>query len=130
MPVRSLSRTLSTAAAAGALSLALTAPAPARPDTGNCSCGGARVPQHLTTKGADAAAPDQQRPVPQPPTWPAHPQALTPPRTVAAPSASDRGFQWDDAGIGAAGTLAIVLVGLGGTVLIRRRRVGEPPLPA
>jgi hypothetical protein len=136
MLARPLSRILTTTVAAGALSFALTAPALARPDTGNCSCGGARVPQQLTTKGTDVAAPDQQNPIPaqtrpvaQPaPTWPLHPEALTAPR-AAAPSV-DAGFQWGDAGIGAGGALAVVLVGLGGTLLVRRRGVSDPPVPA
>ncbi|MFZ0971259.1 MAG: hypothetical protein WAN22_03470 [Solirubrobacteraceae bacterium] len=42
----------------------------------------------------------------------------------AGPSAQ-AGFQWDDAGIGAAGVLALVGVGAGVTVVIRRR-VREP----
>jgi hypothetical protein len=133
MSVRSLSRVVTTSLATGAISLGLTAPGLARPDAGNCSCGGARVPLHVSSSGSGsgAAARDQQKPIPQPPTWPAHPQTLTPPRPAAAtPSAGDRGFQWDDAGIGAAGAIGIVLAGFGGTVLVRRRRLGDPALPA
>ena len=38
----------------------------------------------------------------------------------AAPSSSE--FDWSDAGIGAGGTLAIIAIAVGGTVLVTRRR--------
>jgi hypothetical protein len=42
---------------------------------------------------------------------------------VASPTApSSSGFDWGDAGIGAAGTLAVIAIAAGGTVLVIRRR--------
>jgi hypothetical protein len=37
------------------------------------------------------------------------------------------GFQWGDAGIGAAGTLGLILAATGGTLLLARRRNDPPP---
>jgi hypothetical protein len=121
MPVRSLSRVLRSAVAAGALTLAVSGTAVA-------------MPADNVTPGTDVAAPDQQNPIPpvrepvaqQAPTWPANPATLTRPQTVSA----DAGFQWDDAGIGAGGALVVVLAGFGGALAIRRRHMADPPLPA
>jgi MYXO-CTERM domain-containing protein len=94
------------------------------------------VPKGNVTSGTDVAAPDQQNPVPAPekpipasaPTWPENPQPLPPPQPS---SSSDAGFQWDDAGIGAGGALAIVaLAGLGGAFVLRRRHQADPPIAA
>jgi hypothetical protein len=42
---------------------------------------------------------------------------------VAAPTPpSSSGFDWGDAGIGAGGTLAVIAIAVGGTVLVTRRR--------
>ena len=42
---------------------------------------------------------------------------------VTSPTApSSSGFDWGDAGIGAAGTLAVIAIAAGGTVLVTRRR--------
>jgi hypothetical protein len=41
-----------------------------------------------------------------------------------APSASS-GFQWDDAGIGAAGAVVLLGVGAGAATTVRRRRSGR-----
>ena len=42
---------------------------------------------------------------------------------VAAPAPpSPSGFDWGDAGIGAGGTLAVIAIAVGGTVLVTRRR--------
>ena len=116
MSVRSLSRALGATAAAGALTLATSGAAsagPARPDAGD------PAPTAVAPKVAPA------------PTWPLHPQTLTPPHGPSpSPSASDRGFQWDDAGIGAGGALLVVVVGLGGVLAFRRRTVADPPLAA
>ena len=138
MSVRSLSRPLGALAAAGALTLASAGAALAVP-VRDCACGGARVAAHPSgnvTSGTDVAARDQQNPIPAPvkpniaapPTWPLHPQTLTPPH-ASSPSA-DAGFQWDDAGIGAGGALIVVLVGFGGAMAFRRRTVVDPPLAA
>ena len=47
------------------------------------------------------------------------------PTIVAVPSAtapSSTGFEWGDAGIGAAGMLVVVAIAAGGTLLVMRRR--------
>jgi hypothetical protein len=131
MLTRTLSRLATTGLVAGAL-VALPSAAlamPARDASGaTLSPSGAHLPVNASgnvTAGTDVAAPDQQnpapaaQPVPQPPTWPENPQPLPQPTTVSATSGTD--FQWDDAGIGAGGAVAIVLAGLGGIVLVRRR---------
>jgi hypothetical protein len=134
MSVRSLSRAVAALAAAGALTAATAGAAlavPARPDMGDQVAASGNV-----TSGTDVAAPDQQNPIPAPvkpriaapPTWPLHPQTLTPP-AASSPSA-DAGFQWDDAGIGAGGALLVVLAGVGGVFALRRRGVTDPPLAA
>jgi hypothetical protein len=52
-------------------------------------------------------------------------QNAAPPPAAKASAPSSHGFQWDDAGIGAAGALALVSVG-SGTMLARRRRTHHP----
>jgi hypothetical protein len=37
------------------------------------------------------------------------------------------GFHWGDAGIGAGGTLALIVIGLGGTLTVTRRRHQRDP---
>ena len=146
MSVRSITRLAGTGLVAGALTVALSVPAfavPARDSSGAViptASGTGTAPaanaSGNVTAGTDVAAPDQQNTIPapvkpkiaSPPTWPLHPQTLTPPR-ASSPSA-DTGFQWDDAGIGAGGALLVVLVGLGGVMAFRRRTVAEPPLAA
>jgi hypothetical protein len=135
MQVRSLSRTMKSAVAAGVLALAVPGAAlavPAPPDSGTP----AATVSGNTTAGTDVAAPDQQNPIPaepkpvpqQAPTWPENPQVLTPTSSTAA--SADGGFEWDDAGIGAGGALVVVLAGLGGVMALRRRHVADPPLAA
>jgi hypothetical protein len=51
------------------------------------------------------------------------PHALT--RPVEAPSS---GFDWADAGLGAAGTLSLLALGAGGLAVTRRSRRGRPTL--
>jgi hypothetical protein len=135
-----LSRVAAAGLAAASLGAALSVPASAQPSRDNCSCGGARVSHDVgsgnVTSGTDVAAPDQQNPIPPAakptvaaaPTWPENPQTLAPVRTVTV-SAGD-GFQWDDAGIGAGGALAIVLTGLGAVAIVRRRNAPDAPLAA
>ena len=41
---------------------------------------------------------------------------------VASPTPSSSAFDWGDAGIGAGGTLAVIAIAVGGTVLVTRRR--------
>lgn len=63
----------------------------------------------------------------------AHSQATTPSRTVSTSptivrvSAGNSGFDWVDAGIGAAGGLAISIVGLGGALATSQHRAPRPP---
>ncbi len=135
MLTRTLTRLATTGLVAGALVAVPSATAlavPARDASGaTLSPSGAHLPVNASgnvTAGTDVAAPDQQNPVPappaaqpapQPPTWPENPQPLPSPPAVSTSTGTD--FQWDDAGIGAGGALAIVLAGLGCTVLVRRR---------
>jgi hypothetical protein len=143
MLVTSLARAVAACTAAGAFAIAGAAPALAVPaDPGAaCACGGARVaepPARLFTRGTDVAAPDQQspvtaerRPIAVPaPDGPRVPATLSPERRAAIAQNAD--FQWDDAALGAGGTLAIVLAATGGAVLLRRRRPAgrRPPAPA
>jgi hypothetical protein len=51
------------------------------------------------------------------------PEAPSVPRLQVV-EASSRGFEWGDAGIGAAGVLALVSVGTGAAMLLSRRRRG------
>ncbi len=50
-------------------------------------------------------------------------QNATRPSARPAATASPQGFQWDDAGIGAAGALVLLGVGSGAAVALRRRTV-------
>jgi hypothetical protein len=83
-------------------------------------------PQPIT----QVATMDDGRPIPQPPTWPLHPKVIpppasTPPATVVAPHFASP-FDWGAAAIGAATTLAALSLLLAAGVAIRRRRVGPP----
>jgi hypothetical protein len=53
----------------------------------------------------------------------APPRAMT--RTVEVPST---GFDWTDAGLGAAGMLSLLTLGAGGVAVTRRGRRGHPTL--
>jgi len=88
------------AVAVAALGLGAPAAALAVPAPEDCPCGGAATRQ----------------------------AALPTPRPLTRPV--DDSFHWDDAGIGAGGALVVVLAGLGGAVMFRRRREADPPLPA
>ena len=57
--------------------------------------------------------PDEQNPPPAP-------------VTIVRVSDPNRGFDWGDAGIGAAGALGLILAATGGTLLLARRR-NDPP---
>jgi len=84
-------------------------------------------PQPIT----QVATMDDGRPIPQPPTWPLHPKVIPPP--APAPPAtlvahrSASSFDWGAAAIGAATTLAVLAIVLAAAVAIRRWRVGPPP---
>src|SRR4051812_13900700 len=135
MPARTLSHLISTTLAVAGLSLGVTTTAFAMPSSEDCACGGARVPVHSgdVPTGTDVAAPltgsrsDEAHHVAA--TTPrVDRRVLTPPRTVSA--SADRGFQWDDAGIGAGGAIVLVLTAFGATVVIRRRHVPDRPVAA
>ena len=91
-----------------ALALALgasAAPASALPT--NINANGSEVPAIPTSTHAAAQTTDLSRPV-------GTPAAIV---RVSAPN----GFDWGDAGIGAAGGIAFAMVGLGGALLISQR---------
>jgi hypothetical protein len=72
-----------------------------------------------------AAAGQDPPPLPGPPTWPLHPQPLTP-LTEPAPGApsgepSARGFDWSDAAVGAVTAIGLVLFASGAALIVRRR---------
>jgi hypothetical protein len=148
MSARPISRLVTTALAAGAISVAMSVPAIA--GSAHFPYGASGVPTAVSggdthpnvTAGTDVASQDQQNPIPaakstpaistpvaQPaPTWPLHPVALHAP--AQSTTSVDSDFQWGDAGIGAGGALVIVLTALGGVMLVRRRNVADPPIPA
>ena len=71
------------------------------------------------------------RPIPQPPTWPLHPKVIPPPPANTPPATlvahhPASSFDWGAASIGAATTLAVLALVLATAVAIRRRRVGPP----
>ena len=45
-----------------------------------------------------------------------------PPQAVVRISSPDGGFDWGDAGIGAAGGVAIAMIGIGGALVVSQRR--------
>jgi hypothetical protein len=49
---------------------------------------------------------------------------------VSEPTTASGGLDWGDAGIGAAGLLGVILVGLGGTMFVLHRRHSHPPAAA
>jgi hypothetical protein len=67
----------------------------------------------------DPAAPQLRRA--QPPTWPAHPQPLTPPAKTVAAKSDDGGIAWATIGIGV-GLSVIAVTALGALSLRLRRR--------
>jgi hypothetical protein len=70
-----------------------------------------QVPKHLPATGTDVAAPDQQSPI--------EPAGKAP--VTVAPAADD--FAWEDAAAGAAATLGVITLSLGGAAVVKRRRV-------
>ena len=60
--------------------------------------------------------PDEQYPMPTP-------------TTIVRVTDPNGGFHWGDAGIGAAGTLGLILAATGGTLLLARRRNDPPTRP-
>ena len=53
---------------------------------------------------------------------PTPPAPAAPPAVIAPPAASSPSFQWDDAGIGAAGMLAVFGLAGASVVVVRQRR--------
>ena len=75
--------------------------------------------------GAIAPAAASAKPVgPDPAPFTAQ---TTPIVQITTPSS---GFDWADAGIGAAGGLAITMLGVGGAVVVSQRRARHPHRPA
>jgi hypothetical protein len=64
------------------------------------------VGRHLPAVGTDVAAPDQQS---------------SPPGVSIPTESASSGFDWTDAGIGAAGTMSLLGIALAGAVVLRRR---------
>ena len=68
-----------------------------------------------TTNWVVRPNPDEQYPMPAP-------------ITIVRATDPHRGFDWGDAGIGAAGALGLILAATGGALLLARRR-NDPPTP-
>jgi hypothetical protein len=94
--------------------------------------------QHLRTTAAIAlalsaiAAPAASAKIPPPD--PGYEPGTTGPTIVRVNAPSGSGFDWGDAGIGAAGGLALAMLGVGGGLAIAQRRerrsgesAGRPP---
>jgi hypothetical protein len=47
-------------------------------------------------------------------------------KVAETPQATGGGFDWGDAGIGAGGAVALVLIGVGGSLMVTHRRRGGP----
>ena len=62
--------------------------------------------------------------LPGPPTWPTNPQPIAAYHSTV--QATDTGFDWDSAGIGAAASAAILAAGMAGAGAVRRRRGARP----
>jgi hypothetical protein len=89
-----------------ALALATTA-APASAGTFDLNANGSYVPSGSPSMRSQA-------------TKPSHSLNIPPP--VVRITAGNSGFDWGDAGIGAAGGLALSIVGLGGALAVSQRR--------
>ena len=102
------------------------------------------APLAATLSVAALAGPAAASHVPGPPTWPEHPKPITsyasqlpgPPTWPTDPKpiteyrssvqATDDGFDWDSAGIGAAASFTILAAGMAGMAGVRRRRHPRP----
>jgi hypothetical protein len=77
----------------------------------------------LVVAAASLPAAAQARPVPpDPPGWSGSPSPLAPSHAAGAQSS----FEWSDAGIGAAGTLALLGTGALASRAVRRRGAQRP----
>jgi hypothetical protein len=93
------------------------------------------LPKHHTTKAtalalaiaALAPAAASAKPVGPDPAGGSYPPLTTPIVQVTAPAG---GFDWGDAGIGAAGGLAITMLGVGAALTVSQRRPRRPNRPA
>jgi hypothetical protein len=102
------------------------------------------APLAATLSAAAFAVPAAASDVTSAPTWPTHPEPITsnasqlpgPPAwpTNAKPiteyrstvEATDGGFDWDSAGIGAGASIAALAAGMAGMTGVRRRRAARP----
>ena len=144
MPARPLSRlprAITASLAAGALTLAATTSAGAAPynveTSRHCDCGarvGSAPPAQLATRATGVVARGETAPTAEPapgqPTWPLYPRPLHSTSSQQVASSVGDDFHWDDAGIGAAGALGVMLAGLGGALVLRRRHALGSTTPA
>ncbi len=124
-----LAAALSAAAFAGPAD-AVTSPNGARPDVAGNANVSHRITSSASTLPAAPTWPTDPKPIssyasqlPVPPTWPTNPQPITEYR--GSVQATDDGFDWDSAAIGAAASVAILVAGLAAFAAVRRRR--HPP---
>ena len=127
-----LAAALSAAAFAGpaAAQDAVSSPNDARPDVAGNANVSHRITSSASTLPAAPTWPTDPKPIssyasqlPVPPTWPTNPQPITEYR--GSVQATDNGFDWDSAAIGAAATVAILAASLAAFAVVRRRR--HPP---
>jgi hypothetical protein len=115
-----------------ALAVALLAfPATAIAATDEPSNSGSPLTSRVPDVASDMRAPDQRTPRDVPPRLPAigtdvaatdQQSSLGAPSPAASPSAD--GFDWTDAGIGAAGAATLLAISLAGAITLRRPRSG------
>jgi hypothetical protein len=96
-----------------ALALATTA-APASAGTFDLNANGSSVPSGSPSMRTQA-------------TTPSH--SLNTPPPVVRITAPNSGFDWGDAGIGAAGGIALTMIGLGGALAVSQHRTRRTPTP-
>lgn len=107
--------------------LAASGPAPAEQTDTHDAIMPQATSETPTAPADDLRSPDARdagmpsKPVPGVPVFPTD-QTPIPRAVPAAPVADDSGFQWDDAAIGAGGTLGLVLLLAGGSAAIYRRQ--------
>jgi hypothetical protein len=104
---------------------AIAAPAAAANTTGANPVVRPNPDQQITTP---PPKPTKPRPAPSPPVQPnpdqqpTTPSTANPATTIVRVLAPSHGFDWGDAGIGAAAGIALAFLGLGGALLILQRR--------
>ena len=107
------SRLISAPLAATLSAAAFTVPAAASDGTGAPTW--PTDPKPITSYASQLAGP---------PTWPTDPKPITEYRSAV--EATDGGFDWDSAGIGAGASIAALAAGLAGVSGVRRRRAARP----